>query len=88
MINPMMRQLNQGKMNYLLGNLGNIKRSVNALRSLGDPDKALQQLLQNSPQMKQALDYVNNNGGDPKAVCYKLIRDNGLDPNALEDALR
>lgn len=84
----MVSQLNQGKMQSLFGNLPNIKRSVDALRCLGDPQKALQQLMTNSPQMKQALDYVNSNGGDPKAVCYKLFRENGLDPSALENALK
>ena len=74
-------------MTYLLGNLANIKKSVNSLRSLGDPKKALEQLMQGSPQMKQAIDYVNANGGNPKEVCYRMLKDNGLDPNALEKAL-
>lgn len=75
-------------MKSLLGNLTNIKKSVDALRSLGDPDKALEQLMQNSPQMKQAMDYVNQNGGNPKEVCFKIMRDNGLDPSTLENAIR
>ena len=75
-------------MQSLFGNLSNIKRRVEALRSLGDPNKALEQLMQNSPQMKQAIDYVNSNGGNPKEVCHKLFKDNGLDPNELEKALK
>lgn len=74
-------------MTYLLGNLSNIKKSVDSLRSLGDPKKALEQLMRGSPQMKQAIDYVNANGGNPKAVCYKMLKENGLDPNTLERAL-
>ena len=71
-----------------MGNLTNIKRSVDTLRSLGDPNKALEQLMQGSPQMKQALDYVKENGGDPKEVCFKIMRDNGIDPSILENAIR
>lgn len=88
MANPMMQQLNQGKMKYLLENLTGIKKNIEMLQSLGDPQKALEQLMQKSPQMKEALDYVNSHGGDPKEVCYQLMRDNGLDPQALESALK
>ena len=87
MANPMMQQLNQGKMKSLMGNLNNIKKSIDSLRSLGSPETALQQLMQNSPQMKEALDYVNSHGGNPKEVCFQLMKENGLDPSMLESEL-
>ena len=85
--NPMMQQLNQGKMQSLLGNISNIRKSVDALKSLGSPETALQHLMQGSPQMKQALDYVNEHGGNPKEVCFNLLKENGLDPQAIENEI-
>lgn len=84
----MITQINQGKIQSLLSNIGNIKSSVNALRSLGDPNKALEQLIQGSPQMKQALDYVNSHGGNPKEACYGLLKEEGIDPAQIEQALK
>lgn len=88
MVNPMLTQLNQGKMKYLLENITGIKKNVEMLKSLGSPEKALESLMQKSPQMKEAIDYVNAHGGDPKEVCYTLLKNNGIDPQELENALR
>lgn len=71
-----------------MGNLTTIRNSINALKSLGDPQKALEQLMQSNPHIKQALDYVNSNGGNPKEVCYKMLRENGVNPDDIEQALR
>ena len=38
--------------------------------------------------MKQALDYVNQNGGNAKEVCEKMLADNGLSMNDILNQLR
>lgn len=41
------------------------------------------QAIQNNPQMKQVMDYINQNGGDPKTAFYKLAQEKGVDPNEI-----
>ena len=37
----------------------------------------------NNPQMKQVMDYINANGGDPKTAFYKLAKEKGVDPETI-----
>ena len=39
--------------------------------------------LNNKTPMQQVMDYVNQNGGDPKAAFYKLAKEKGVDPNFI-----
>ena len=45
-------------------------------------------ILQNNPQLKQAIDYVNQNGGDPKQAFYKLAKEKGVDPQTILNQLK
>ena len=49
---------------------------------------ALMNLMQNNPGMKQALDYVNANGGNPKEAFYKLAQEKGVDPQTILNSLK
>ena len=49
---------------------------------------ALQNLVQNNPNMKQAIDYVNANGGNPKEAFYKLAKERGIDPDSILNSLK
>ena len=49
---------------------------------------ALQNLMKNNPGMKQAIDYVNANGGDPKEAFYKLAQEKGVDPQTILNSLK
>jgi len=40
-------------------------------------------LFANSPQMKQVMDYVKANGGNPKDAFYKLAKEKGVDPQSI-----
>lgn len=87
-LNPMLAALNQGKVPGMVVQLKNMKKRIDALRSLGNPQLALNQLISQNPQMKQAYDYVQANGGNAKEVCLKLAREQGIDPQSILDALR
>ena len=41
----------------------------------------LQIMGQNNPQMKQVLDYIQQNGGNAEQALYNLARQKGVDPN-------
>ena len=45
-------------------------------------------ILQNNPQLKQAIDYVKANGGDPKEAFYKLAKEKGVDPQTILNQLK
>ena len=40
----------------------------------------INQAIRNNPQLKQAIDYVNANGGNPKEAFYKLAKEKGVNP--------
>ena len=49
---------------------------------------ALQKLMESNPGMKQAIDYVNANGGNPKDAFYKLAKEKGIDPDSILNSLK
>lgn len=53
-----------------------------------NPQMALQQIMQNNPAMKQTIDYVNANGGNPKEAFYKLAEEKGINPDSVLNSLR
>lgn len=79
-MNPMLAMLNQNRM---VQNLQPIKNMMNMLRSAGNPQMMLQQMTAQNPQFKQAVDYVNANGGDAKTACYKLAKEKGINPDEI-----
>ena len=53
---------------------------IGALKSAGNPQALMQQMLQQqSPQLAQALEYVRQHGGDPRAACEALAKEKGVD---------
>lgn len=54
---------------------------MNMLRGSGNPQMMLEQMMQNNPQMKDVMNYINQNGGDPKQAFYKMAQEKGIDPN-------
>lgn len=79
----MLAEGNQQRMQGMISRLNQIKNQVNGLRSLGNPQIALNHMMSNNPQMKQAMDYVNSNGGDPKQALNKLLTENGVNPQEI-----
>lgn len=45
---------------------------MGVLRNANNPQKMLEQMMQNNPQYKQVMDYVKANGNDPKAASEAL----------------
>ena len=53
-----------------------------------NPQMAIQNIMQNNPSMKQAIDYINANGGNPKDAFYKLAKERGVDPDSILNSLK
>ena len=79
-MNPMLSALNQNRM---VQNLQPIKNMMNMLRSAGNPQMMLQQMMSQNPQMQQAIQYVNQNGGNAKQAFYKLAEQKGVNPDEI-----
>lgn len=48
-----------------------------------NPQASLQQQLQNDPRMAEVLRFINQNGGDAKALFYKMAKEKNKDPNII-----
>ena len=44
--------------------------------------------MMNNPNFKQAMDYINANGGDPKTAFYKLAKEKGVDPEEMINKIK
>ena len=69
-------------------NLTQIKQMMNLVRSSSNPKMALQTMIQSNPQMQNVMNYINQNGGDPKAAFYNLAKQKGVDPDEVLNILR
>lgn len=65
-----------------------IKQMMNTLRMASNPQAMLTEMVNSNPQVKQAMDYVNNNGGDAKAAFYQLAQENGVNPDEIINMLK
>lgn len=45
-------------------------------------------MMMQNPQMKQVMDFINQNGGDAKSAFYKLADWRGVDPNEILNMLK
>ena len=61
---------------------------ANLIKTAKNPQMMINQMLQNNPNYQQAVDYVNQNGGDAKEAFYALAKQNGLDPNEILNMFR
>ena len=77
-------------MNPLLTGIMNpqAKKLMQMIMTSQNPQMAMQNLIQNNPGMKQAIDYVNANGGNPKDAFYKLAKEKGIDPDSILNSLK
>ena len=56
---------------------------MNLLKSSRNPQLFMQNMMNQNPQMKQAIDLVNQNGGDPKTAFYNLAKKQGVNPDEV-----
>lgn len=75
-MNPML-------MAMLCNRLGPIRQMMQTMRAAQNPALALQQMAGNNPQLQQALQLVQQSGGDAKAAFIKLCQERGIDPQQI-----
>ena len=61
-----------------------LRQMIGAIRNAGDPRALLQHMMQQqNPGLAQAMDYVRQHGGDPKAAFESLAAEKGINPADL-----
>ena len=60
---------------------------MQTVRMAQNPQMAMDQVIRNNPDMKKVMEYVNANGGDPKAAFYKLAQEQGVDAQSILNSL-
>ena len=84
-MNPIMQMLGGTQLPPIMGQIKNIMTMVKMSQ---DPTAMINGLIQSNPQFQQAIEYINANGGDPKAAFYKMAEEKGVDPDEILNMLR
>ena len=72
----------------LPGNLNQVKQMMSMVKGASNPQAMMAQMMQNNPQMRQAMDLINSAGGDPQKAFYALAQQKGVDPNEILNMLK
>lgn len=87
-MNSLYQQIGASNSPIPKGNLGQIKQLMNVCKNANDPQAMLYSMMKQNPQMKSAMDLIQQSGGDPKTAFYKLAEQKGIDPQEVINALK
>ena len=65
-----------------------IKQMISMVKSAGNPQAMMNQLMQNNPQMQQVMEIVQKYGGDANKAFYALAEEKGINPQEILDLLK
>ena len=83
MIPQILQQLNGG-----LRIPPQIRQMIGMLKSSGNPQAMLMQMMQNNPNVKQAMEIAQQYGGDAEKAFYALAEQKGINPQEILDLLK
>ena len=83
MIPQILQQLNGG-----LRIPPQIRQMIGMLKSSGNPQAMLMQMMQNNPNMKQVMEILQQYGGDAEKALYALAEQKGINPQEILDLLK
>ena len=84
-IPKILQQLNRNAINP---QLSQIKSMMQTVRSAGNPNAMMQQLLSRNPQYARVMNLVQQSGGDARTAFYKLAEQSGVDPDEILSLLK
>ena len=82
-MNPILQALSGSS--SMPNKLGQMRQMIQMMKSGGNPQMMVSQMMQNNPQINQI---IQKYGGDPKTAFYKLAEANGIDPNEVLNMLK
>ena len=68
--------------------MGQIKNMMQMVKAAKNPQAMMQMMAQQNPQISQVMNFVQQNGGDPKMAFYKLAEQRGVNPDEVLQMLR
>lgn len=68
--------------------LNQIKGLMGMMKSGGNIQSMVQNMLMNNPQTGAIMNVVNQHGGDYKAAFYDMAKQKGVDPNQIINMLK
>ena len=68
--------------------LQKMKAMMNMMRSGGNPQAMVQNMLASSPQGSMIMNLIQQHGGDARAAFYDLAKQKGADPNQIFEMLK
>lgn len=66
-----------------MSNLAPLRNVINNLRMANNPEALFNQMMSQNPNMKQAYNYVKQNGGDYKQALQTILNEQGLNPDEI-----
>ena len=82
-MNPIINQM----MNSMIGN-NPLVQMYKTVMSAKDQNSVILQMAQTNPQLRQTLDYINQNGGNAEQLFYKKAQEKGVDIDQFLSNLR
>lgn len=70
-------------MQNLISNVKRLKQTIDAVKMFGSPELFVRAMIERHPNARQAIEYVEENGGDPKTAFYRLAKENRIDPEEI-----
>ena len=80
--------LSQNRLAGMAAQIAPIKNAMNMVRSAGNPQMMLQQLLGNNPQYAQIMNIIQQNGGDARTAFYRTAEQMGVNADDILNALK
>lgn len=68
--------------------MARIKEMMKFVKANNNPRAAIENFAHTNPQMKQALNYIQQSGGNGKEAFYKLAKEKGVDPEEILNMLQ
>lgn len=68
--------------------MGKVKQMMGMVGNSQNPSAMFSQMMMNNPQLKQVMDIVKENGGDPKTAFYSMADKMGVNPQDILDMLK
>ena len=65
-----------------------VKQLIGVLKSSGNPQAILNQLMQTNPNMKQVMEIIQQYGGDANKAFYEIAKQKGIDPQEILDLMK
>lgn len=81
-----MNPLNGGMNPQMLQNIQQVKGMMQQMKTIQNPNIALQQMAQSNPQMQNVLQMCQ--GKNPKDVFYSMCQQRGIDPEQILSMLK